>query len=51
MRAVASARPGATAADIIEVAPGPDLADLAKAVGHVRRPGRGGTVPLTAPTS
>ncbi|MFH8469151.1 alcohol dehydrogenase catalytic domain-containing protein [Streptomyces sp. NPDC017991] len=41
----------ATAPELFEVAAGYDLADFAKAVDHVHRPGRSGTVLLTSPAS
>jgi NADPH:quinone reductase-like Zn-dependent oxidoreductase len=40
-----------TAPELFEVAAGYDLADFAKAVDHVRRPGKSGTVLLTSPAS
>lgn len=42
-------RLAATAPELFEVAARYDLADFAKAVDHVRRPGRNGTVLLTSP--
>jgi len=44
-----AARLAATAPDLFEVAARYDLADFAKAVDHVRRPGKSGTVLLTSP--
>lgn len=44
-----AARLAATAPELFEVAAGYDLADFAKAVDHVRRPGKSGTVLLTSP--
>ncbi|MFD6286747.1 zinc-binding dehydrogenase [Streptomyces sp. NPDC060205] len=41
----------ATAPELFEVAAEYDLADFAQAVGHVRRPGKSGTVLLTSPAS
>ncbi|BBJ46972.1 hypothetical protein SSPO_096900 [Streptomyces antimycoticus] len=46
-----AARLAATAPELFEVAAGYDLADFAKAVDHVRRPGKSGTVLLTSPAS
>ncbi|MCS7480400.1 alcohol dehydrogenase catalytic domain-containing protein [Umezawaea endophytica] len=40
-----------TSPDLFEVAADYDLADFAKAVDHVRRPGKSGTVLLTSPAS
>lgn len=45
-----AARLAATAPELFEVAAGYDLADFAKAIDHVRRPGKSGTVLLTSPT-
>ncbi|MDQ1040110.1 NADPH:quinone reductase-like Zn-dependent oxidoreductase [Streptomyces sp. V3I8] len=44
-------RLAATAPELFEVAARYDLADFAKAVDHVRRPGKSGTVLLTSPAS
>ncbi|MEV2245718.1 zinc-binding dehydrogenase [Streptomyces sp. NPDC049970] len=44
-----ASRLAATAPELFEVAASYDLADFAKAVGHVRRPGKSGTVLLTSP--
>lgn len=44
-----AARLAATAPELFEVAASYDLADFAKAIGHVRRPGKSGTVLLTSP--
>ncbi|MFE9686570.1 alcohol dehydrogenase catalytic domain-containing protein [Streptomyces sp. NPDC006285] len=46
-----AARLAATTPDLFEVAADYDLADFAKAVDHVRRPGKSGTVLLTSPAS
>ncbi|WP_328498869.1 zinc-binding dehydrogenase [Streptomyces sp. NBC_00414] len=46
-----AARLAATAPELFEVAACYDLADFAKAVDHVRRPGKSGTVLLTSPAS
>jgi NADPH:quinone reductase-like Zn-dependent oxidoreductase len=44
-----AARLAVTAPELFEVAAGYDLADFAKAIDHVRRPGKSGTVLLTSP--
>ncbi|HWO64385.1 MAG TPA: zinc-binding dehydrogenase [Umezawaea sp.] len=44
-----AARLAVTAPELFEVAAGYDLADFAKALDHVHRPGRSGTVLLTSP--
>ncbi len=44
-------RLAANAPELLEVAARYDLADFAQAIGHVRRPGKSGTVLLTSPTS
>jgi NADPH:quinone reductase-like Zn-dependent oxidoreductase len=46
-----AARLAATAPELFEVAASYDLADFAKAIDHVRRPGKSGTVLLTSPAS
>jgi NADPH:quinone reductase-like Zn-dependent oxidoreductase len=46
-----AARLAESAPDLFEVAAGYDLADFAKAIDHVRRPGKSGTVLLTSPAS
>lgn len=46
-----ASRLAVTAPELFEVAASYDLADFAKAVDHVRRPGKSGTVLLTSPAS
>ncbi|MGW0792343.1 zinc-binding dehydrogenase [Streptomyces sp. NPDC002911] len=46
-----AARLATTAPELFEVAADYDLADFAKAIDHVRRPGKSGTVLLTSPAS
>jgi hypothetical protein len=46
-----TARLAESAPELFEVAARYDLADFAKAIDHVRRPGKSGTVLLTSPAS